>query len=165
MCCNGKAHEPIILKAATSFTSMSNCVDNFAIEAETHDFDSMMEHLAQQWIERLHSIDVEDPDTARVNQFYGALYRCSFLPREMSDAGGDYPKFADGTILSPLTIPEQSSPTRSLSHHSPQKYYGDFSMWDTYRAVHPLYNRGTRGASGVIEIRTDAIKSKKRRRK
>ena len=137
---NGKAHEPIILKAATSFTSMNNCVDNFAIEAETHDFDSMMEHLAQQWIERLHSIDVEDPDTARVNQFYGALYRCSFLPREMSDAGGDYPKFADGTILSPLTIPEQSSPTRSLSHHSPQKYYGDFSMWDTYRAVHPLYN-------------------------
>ena len=126
---NGKAHEPIILKAATSFTSISNCVDNFAIEAETRDFDSMMAHLAQQWIERLHTIDVEDLDTARVNQFYGALYRVSFLPREMSDANGSYPKFADGTILSPLT-----------SHLSPQKYYGDFSMWDTYRALHPLYN-------------------------
>ena len=124
----GKAHEPIILKAATSFTSINNCVDNFTVEAETHDFDSMMEHLAQQWIERLHTIDVEDPDTARVNQFYGALYRASFLPREMSDANGSYPKFADGSIQHPS--PNTQHP----------KFYGDFSMWDTYRAVHPLYN-------------------------
>ena len=126
----GKAHEPIILKAATSFTSINNCVDNFAVEAETHDFDSMMEHLAQQWIERLHTIDVEDSDTARVNQFYGALYRCSFLPREMSDANGRYPGFSHGKGRIPI-------PLRS---ESPRKYYGDFSMWDTYRALHPLYN-------------------------
>ena len=124
---NGKANEPIILKAATSFTSMINCVDNFAVEAEPHDFDSMMEHLAKQWIERLHTIDVEDTDTARVNQFYGALYRASFLPHEMSDASGGYPKFADGSIVAPR-------------ESNPRKYYGDFSMWDTYRAVHPLYN-------------------------
>ena len=127
---NGKAYEPIILKAATSFTSMINCVDNFAVEAETHDFDSMMEHLAQQWIERLHTIDVEDADTALVNQFYGALYRASFLPREMSDANGRYSGFSHGKGRIPI-------PLRS---ESPRKYYGDFSMWDTYRAVHPLYN-------------------------
>ena len=124
---NGKANEPIILKAATSFTSKENCEDNFAVEAEPHDFDSMMEHLAKQWIERLHTIDVEDTDTARVNQFYGALYRASFLPREMSDASGGYPKFADGSIVAPR-------------ESNPRKYYGDFSMWDTYRAVHPLYS-------------------------
>ncbi len=123
----GKAHKPIILKAATSFTSRSNCVDNFELEAETYDFDRMMEHLAHQWIERLHTIDVEDPDTARVNQFYGALYRCSFLPREMSDANGSYPGFSLGK-------------GRRTSSESPRKYYGDFSMWDTYRALHPLYN-------------------------
>ena len=88
---NGKAHEPIILKAATSFTTKEGAVNNFAAEAEAHDFDSMMENLARQWIARLHTIDVEDQDTARVNQFYGALYRCSFLPREMSDVDGNYP--------------------------------------------------------------------------
>ena len=125
---DGKAHEPIILKAATSFTSKTGAERNFAFEAEGHDFESMMAQLAQQWIDRLHTIDVEDPDTARVNQFYGAMYRASFLPREMSDADGAYPSFSNGTIHSPLT-----------SHHSPQKYYGDFSMWDTYRALHPLY--------------------------
>ncbi|MBO7538598.1 MAG: GH92 family glycosyl hydrolase [Prevotella sp.] len=123
----GKAHQPIILKAATSFTSQNDCLRNFAVEAESLDFDSMMNHLAQQWIARLHSIDVEDPDTARVNQFYGALYRASFLPREMSDASGRYPKFADGSIAGPKA-------------ERPRKYYGDFSMWDTYRALHPLYH-------------------------
>jgi len=83
----------------------------------------MMEQLAQQWMDRLHTIDVEDPDTARVNQFYGALYRCSFLPHEMSDVDGTYPSFANGELAV-----------------GKRKYYGDYSMWDTYRAVHPLYN-------------------------
>ena len=120
----GKAHQPIILKAATSFTNQQGAEKNFATEVEGYDFENMMAQTAQQWIDRLHTIDVEDSNTARVNQFYGALYRCSFLPREMSDVDGAYPKFADGSIVCP-------------SEH--RTYYGDFSMWDTYRALHPLY--------------------------
>ena len=120
---NGKANEPLILKAATSFTTKRGCENNFAFEVEGHDFESMMEQQATLWIDRLHTIDVEDLDMARVNQFYGALYRASFLPREMSDVDGDYPQFANGTILS----------------GNKRKFYGDFSMWDTYRALHPLY--------------------------
>ena len=119
----GKAHEPIILKAASSFTTKEGAVNNFAAEAEGYDFERMMEQTASEWIERLHTIDVEDPDTARVNQFYGALYRTSFLPREMSDVDGTYPSFSNGMLAD-----------------GKRKYYGDFSMWDTYRAVHPLYN-------------------------
>ncbi len=120
---DGKANQPIILKAATSFTSKKGAYDNFAFEAEGHDFESMMAQTAQQWIDRLHTIDVEDDNVARVNQFYGALYRCSFLPREMSDVDGSYPSFANGR----------------LAEGKGRKYYGDFSMWDTYRALHPLY--------------------------
>lgn len=119
----GKAHEPIILKAASSFTNKTGAERNFAFEAEGHDFESMMQQTAQQWIDRLHTIDVEDTDIAKVNQFYGALYRASFLPREMSDTDGTYPKFANGELV----------------EGSERKYYGDFSMWDTYRALHPLY--------------------------
>ena len=119
----GKAHEPIILKAASSFTNKTGAERNFAFEAEGHDFESMMQQTAQQWIDRLHTIDVEDSDIAKVNQFYGALYRASFLPREMSDTDGTYPKFANGELI----------------EGSERKYYGDFSMWDTYRALHPLY--------------------------
>ena len=124
---DGKANQPIILKAASSFTSKKGAYDNFAFEAEGHDFESMMAQTAQQWIDRLHTIDVEDADIAKVNQFYGALYRCSFLPREMSDVDGSYPKFANGSIQHPSPITQH------------RKFYGDFSMWDTYRALHPLY--------------------------
>ena len=123
----GKAYQPIILKAATSFTNQQGAEKNFTAEVEAFDFETIMAQTAQQWIDRLHTIDVEDSNTARINQFYGALYRCSFLPREMSDVYGAYPKFADGSIQHP-------SPA---THHP--TYYGDFSMWDTYRALHPLY--------------------------
>lgn len=123
----GKAHEPIVLKASSSFTTKEGAVTNFAVEAEPYDFESMMAELVSKWTARLHTIDVEDSDTAKVNQFYGALYRTSFLPREMSDVDGDYPRFA-------------GNPSNSSSPGSPRKYYGDYSMWDTYRAVHPLYN-------------------------
>lgn len=120
----GKANEPIILKAASSFTSKKGAFNNFAFEAEGHDFESMMEQTAQNWVDRLHTIDVEDSDIERVNQFYGALYRCSFLPREMSDMDGTYPVFSNGQTASGKN----------------KIFYGDFSMWDTYRALHPLYN-------------------------
>lgn len=123
----GKAYQPIILKAATSFTNQQGAEKNFATEVEAFDFETIMAQTAQQWIDRLHTIDVEDSNTARINQFYGALYRCSFLPREMSDVDGAYPKFADGSIQHPSPITQH------------RKFYGDFSMWDTYRALHPLY--------------------------
>ncbi len=119
----GHAHEPILLRAATSFTSEEGARRNLEAEAAGLSFDEMAEKLSCQWIRRLHTIDAEDPDTARINRFYGALYRASFLPREMSDVDGKYPQFANGNIV------EGGNRT----------FYGDFSIWDTYRALHPLY--------------------------
>jgi predicted alpha-1,2-mannosidase len=126
MAFQGKAYQPIILEMASSFTDLGGALSNWYYHTEGRNFDKLAQSVADEWIERLHTIDVEDPDTARVNQFYGALYRASFLPREMSDASGRYPKFADGSIVDPGEL-------------NPRKYYGDFSMWDTYRALHPLY--------------------------
>ena len=124
----GKAHQPILLKMASSFTDRAGCERNLAAEAEGKTFEQMQAELADQWIARLHTIDIDDSNTARVNQFYGALYRTSFLPREFSDVDGRYPRFA-------------SKPAEPLNvSTSPQKFFTDFSMWDTYRAVHPLYN-------------------------
>ena len=77
---DGKAGQPIEVRMASSFTSLGE----------------MMVRAAEAWIDRFHTIDVEDADTAEVNQFYGALYRASFLPRLLSDADGAYPRFADG---------------------------------------------------------------------
>ena len=132
----GKAHAPIVLKAASSFTGREGAERNFAAEAEDISFDDMAARTAEAWISRLHTIDVEDPDTARIRQFYGALYRASFLPREMSDVDGAFPRFASNA--SKASNPSNASKASAPS--SPRKYYGDFSMWDTYRAVHPLYH-------------------------
>ena len=121
----GKAGKPIILKAASSFTGREGAERNYRAEAEKVTFEKMKKNLARTWVEHLHAIDVEDPDTARVNQFYGALYRASFMPHEMSDADGAYPRFASGITMHP--------------QGKPRKYYCDFTMWDTFRAVHPLY--------------------------
>ena len=120
----GKAGKPIIIKAASSFTGREGAELNYKAEAEGVSFDEMKSNLIRTWIKHLHAIDIEDPDTARINQFYGALYRASFMPHEMSDVDGGYPRFTSGqrTMGSGL-----------------RKYYCDFTMWDTFRAVHPLY--------------------------
>ncbi|MCR5159939.1 MAG: GH92 family glycosyl hydrolase [Prevotella sp.] len=153
----GQKGKPILLSMATSFTSQQGAIAN--LDAEATDFDTMERQNIALWTARLHTIDVEDPDTARVNQFYGALYRASFLPREMSDVDGAAPKFG----LTPKSItPNSLTPNPSLkergvyssghrsssrkSNYSPPYRegsgvglsYGDFSMWDTYRALHPL---------------------------
>ena len=119
----GHRGRPIELRMATSFTSPDGALRNLCRDLS---FDQMMQANVALWTQRLHTIDVADPDTARVNQFYGALYRASFLPREMSDLDGAYPRFASGQL--------------SNSQSSDGKFFGDFSMWDTYRALHPLYN-------------------------
>ena len=114
----GRRGVPIMFSMATSFTSVEGAELNLAAERGT--FEEMEQRCIDRWTERLHTIDVEDEDSARIRQFYGALYRASFLPREMSDADGKYVRFSSHSTLAPA------------------RRYGDFSMWDTYRALHPL---------------------------
>lgn len=119
----GHAEQPIELRMASSFTGRQGCLHNMSAELDGKSFAQVMEETAQTWIDRLHTIDVESDDPSAVTQFYGALYRASFLPRLLSDADGLYPRFANGRPMK-----------------SNRDVYTDFSMWDTYRAVHPLYN-------------------------
>ena len=164
----GKAGKPIELRAASSFTSKENACDNLISEtAGGYGFDDLMRKAETVWCDRLHTIDVESKDVAKVNQFYGALYRASFLPREMSDADGGYPSFAKGehkyneacnvngfdgnadmdetdmvaedtVVVDTVAVDDDNWPLT----------YGDFSMWDIYRAELPLYNIITPTLSG-----------------
>ncbi len=120
---DGKAGEPILLRMASSFTDREGCQKNMDAEIAGRSFDQVRRTTINRWVDRLHTIDVSQEDTARVNQFYGALYRASFLPRELSDVDGAYPRFADGRKT-----------------NRGRRCFTDFSMWDTYRALHPLYH-------------------------
>ena len=124
----GKTGKSIILKAASSFTDREGAECNYNAEARGISFEKMRDKLISTWVKHLHAIDVEDPDTARENQFYGAMYRASFMPHEMSDVDGSYPRFDNGA---------KTQVVKGKWSH--RKYYCDFTMWDTFRAVHPLY--------------------------
>ena len=137
----GKVGKPIELRAASSFTSKENALENLSQETDVAgSFDDVKWRAEQIWCDRLHTIDVESKDVAKVNQFYGALYRASFLPREMSDVDGSYPAFSTGKIKSFDSCDDSAMTIRST--------YGDFSMWDIYRAELPLYNIITPTLSG-----------------
>ncbi|MBO4550398.1 MAG: glycoside hydrolase family 92 protein, partial [Bacteroidaceae bacterium] len=149
----GKAGKPIIIKAASSFTSREGAERNYQAEAEGISFEKMKDNLIRTWIRHLHAIDIEDPDTARINQFYGALYRASFMPHELSDADGAFPRFGNEELRIkneefPTGQEANTDKTTAVANSSflilnssfrKYKYYCDFTMWDTFRAVHPLY--------------------------
>jgi putative alpha-1,2-mannosidase len=145
-----QAGHPILLRAASSFTDYKGAANNLTNEISDLSFEQVAAHLSNLWTERLHTIDVASDDTASVNQFYGAMYRTSFLPRELSDVDGRYPKFAqDSTSVGAGFIMDVDKSKDSQTNHNSQfsilnseltKHYTDYSMWDTYRAVHPLYN-------------------------
>ena len=128
---------PLTLFMATSFTSREGALRN--LNAEVSTFSKMMQQNIARWTARLHTIDVDDPDTTLVNQFYGALYRASFLPREMSDVDGAYPKFSlTPSSRESFTADNSTNNTHLRRGARGEARYGDFSMWDTYRALHPL---------------------------
>ena len=117
-----KAGEKLLVKAASSFTGLHGALLNLNTEIPKWNFDAVRGHLSQVWEKQLGKITVEG-DTAEKTKFYSALYRTSFLPRVYNDVDGSYPSFATGT------------PVRKVAKGN---YYDDYSMWDTYRALHPL---------------------------
>lgn len=114
--------EEILVKVASSFCSIDGARHNMEAENPSWDFDEKRNRLEQIWEERLNAIQIETEDKLAKNKFYTSLYHASFLPHALNDADGSYPSFAGGKEI----------------RHSEGTYYDDFSMWDTYRALHPL---------------------------
>jgi len=123
---------PVLVRAACSFTSYAGALKNLVSEIDHWDFDRVREELSAVWERKLSQVVVETADEDAKAKFYGALYRTSFLPRKVNDADGTYPKFADGE---PVNDNHLTDFHLQLSQFD---YYDDFSMWDTYRAQHPL---------------------------
>ncbi len=121
-----KAGHRITVKAASSFTGWDGAEANLQAEIPHWDFDRTRRELSEIWERRFGLIETETADNDAAAKFYGSMYRASFLPRTFNDVDGRYPAFAAG------------EPVMQLS--SGATYYDDFSMWDTYRALHPLIN-------------------------
>lgn len=118
-----KKDRPVVFKAGSSFTSLDGARKNLVAEIPGWDFDAVRSESARKWDERLGAIAVEGGKLEDRAKFYGSLYRCSLLPRVISDVDGCYPRFAKGDEILKMENGE---------------FYDDYSMWDTYRALHPL---------------------------
>ncbi len=118
------AGEEILAKVASSFVDLEGAEKNMSEELPHWDFARTRSELTRVWEERLGRIRVETPDREAKEKFYSALYRASFLPRATNDVDGRYPSFSTGTPICQLD--------------NGATYYDDYSLWDTYRALHPL---------------------------
>ena len=114
--------EEIVLCTALSGVSMEGAAGNLAAEAPHNDFDKYVAETKENWNRQLGKIEVRgicDLDD-KVN-FYTALYRTMIAPTVFSDVDGSY-----------------YGPDKKIHKADGWVNYGTFSLWDTYRAAHPL---------------------------
>lgn len=119
----GKAGCPVVAKVALSGVSLPNARLNMQAEAPHFDFDRYVSHADKEWDKPLGRIEAEGPDD-KLKTFYTALYHTMIQPNTFSDVNGQYmtPAYTVGQL------PEGAT------------QYSTFSLWDTYRAAHPLYS-------------------------
>lgn len=111
------------VKVGTSFTSVEEARKNLDAEIPGWDVDAVAAASKAAWDRALSAVVLPGAPESRRRVFYTALYHSLLLPREFSDAGGTYPSFAGGS---------RTETARGFT------YYCDYSLWDTFRALHPL---------------------------
>lgn len=118
-----KKGEQLQIRVGTSFCSLEGAKKNLEQEISTWNFNSVRENANKKWNDALSQIQIETKNEKGKRIFYTALYHSFLHPRLFSDVDGTYPKFSGKYELKKLTG---------------DNYYGDFSMWDIYRAQLPL---------------------------
>lgn len=112
----------LICKVALSPVSIENACLNMAKEVPGWDFDNAAAAAESCWENELQKITIQGTDLQK-KIFYTALYHTMVQPNTMSDVNGEY-MAADYTA-------------RKVSGN--EVHYSTFSLWDTFRAAHPLY--------------------------
>jgi predicted alpha-1,2-mannosidase len=116
-------NEEITVKVGISFRSMDGAENNLKEEAGGLDFEKIKKKASNVWNEKLNKIYLSGGTNINKSKFYTALYHSLLFPRVFSDSDGSYfSHFKD-----------------SIIYENDFRYYVDFSLWDTYRTVHPLF--------------------------
>ncbi len=118
-----KEGEKLMIKFALSSVSTAGAILNMKTEIPHWDFEKTKYETQQQWNKELSKIIVETQTPEQKETFYTALYHTMLSPIIYEDVDGQY-RGLDQNI-----------------HHSDGfTNYTIFSLWDTYRALHPLFN-------------------------
>lgn len=117
------AGEKVKIKFALSPVSTEGALKNLREEAPGWDFDKVKQDGQALWNKELHKIDAQLLNEDEMVNFYTAMYHAFISPTTYMDVDGNY-RGLDQNI------------------HQAQNFtnYTTFSLWDTYRALHPLFN-------------------------
>ena len=114
--------DQITIVTALSGVSVEGAVKNLDAEAPHNDFDKYLADAKADWNKQLQRIEVTGGnDDDRVN-FYTALYHSMIAPTIYSDVDGKY-----------------YGPDKQVHQADGWVNYSTFSLWDTFRAAHPLF--------------------------
>ena len=119
---NTSENEQIVIRTAISGVSMEGAERNFMAEAQESDFDSYLCKAKKMWNDALGKIEVENSDMDETVTFYTALYHSMLAPTIYGDVDGSY-----------------YGPDKKIHKADGWTNYSTFSLWDTYRAAHPLF--------------------------
>ena len=113
---------PLYAKVALSVVDPEGAEKNMAAELPGWDFEAIRKEAADQWNEALNQIQIDTFDPTILTNFYTALYHTMIAPFAYQDVDGRY-----------LGMDKQV-------HQAQPGYvnYSVFSLWDTFRAFHPL---------------------------
>ena len=114
--------EQIVLSTALSGVSMEGAAKNMAAEAPHNDFDKYLAETKDNWNRQLGKIEITGDNKDDKVNFYTALYHTMIAPTIYSDVDGAY-----------------YGPDKKIHQTDGWVNYGTFSLWDTYRAAHPLF--------------------------
>ncbi|WP_276496655.1 GH92 family glycosyl hydrolase [Pontibacter litorisediminis] len=117
-----QAGEKIKLKVGISPVSAENALANIRAEVPHWDFEKVVADADAAWNRELQKVQIEALDSAQLRTFYTALYHTMIAPSIFNDHNGDY-RGTDKKVY------EQADFTNLTT----------FSLWDTYRAAHPLF--------------------------
>ena len=117
------AGEKIKIKFAISSVSQENAQLNLSSEISGWDFNKVKKDGQNAWNNELHRISVNTLNEDDKVNFYTAMYHSFITPTLYTDVNGDYRGLDQNT-------------------HKAEGFtnYTTFSLWDTHRALHPLFN-------------------------
>lgn len=115
--------KPLLIKVALSPVSMQGALANMEAEVPGWDFDKVKKESQQLWNEELSRIKIETITEEQKRVFYTALYHAFLTPIIYEDVDGQY-----------RGLDQNVHTSNGFTN------YTIFSLWDTYRALHPLFN-------------------------
>lgn len=119
---NTEKDEEILVTTALSGVSMEGAALNLQTEAPKDDFDYYYAQAVSNWNTQLGKIKIEGGSTDDQTVFYTALYHSMLAPTIYSDVDGSY-----------------MGADRKIHKTEGWTNYSTFSLWDTFRASHPLF--------------------------